>query len=584
MIGIRWLRNHFPRLLNNPILMRELLVRLRSGASFFHLGILLTAGMICILFFWSQYFTDRIIPGRNWELNVREMFRGMNFIVGAAIACLIPLFSATIINTEMERETWDLLFTTPINLATILAGKFLSSVFFFWMLLFSMTPIYFLFLLLGGISTGEILFVLAMMTEVICVIGLIGLFCSAYWKRTVQAVSFTYVIGFLYLLGISFLRPFWGLLWSAPRGTFGPEFVLSPLVIAAVFFANERLPNEVGSWAVAHPYQAHGWAVALSVVIILFMATWALRRCMRGDHAAAGISKKRWTWLNQFIQWVFSVEKQGVFPEGINPVARKEVLEFTRNRWFKWINVGSFFLMLFFMYSLLFIYHNLHDWYQAFLFMPLIVPIFIFPYAANAIRNELDRDSYNMLLATTLTPEKIYTGKFMGGIELIKYRILYLLGPPLVFVIIFGGWLEWRRDWSVWELSGGSLVMSLMSSYFFLTLGMYYSSRVKKSTMAYGLIFFSGMFLYILVIVIFEMILELPVVIHLNTRATLYPLLAVLSPPFLYINYGSLHYSNRWYGIYWWKLVALQVTWMFFLSLWLRGAAIHWMKNKSEQS
>ena len=64
-----------------------------------------------------------------------------------------------------------------------------GAVLFVWLMLFSLAPMYGIFFLTGGISASEILFVFAMITEVTVIIGLIGLFCSIQWKRTVTAVT-----------------------------------------------------------------------------------------------------------------------------------------------------------------------------------------------------------------------------------------------------------------------------------------------------------------------------------------------------------------------------------------------------------
>jgi len=95
-----------PSLVNNPVILRELIVRLRKGSSFYYLAIFLIVGFIASLSFWYQL-THNNYQGVNWNRQTRNMFLVLNMFQGLTVALLIPLISATIINIERERETWD---------------------------------------------------------------------------------------------------------------------------------------------------------------------------------------------------------------------------------------------------------------------------------------------------------------------------------------------------------------------------------------------------------------------------------------------------------------------------------------------
>ncbi len=150
-----------PRLFNNPVILRELTAQLRKRISFLYLlGFLLT-GFFCFLSWWSTFRNS----GGNLGSQSRELFGLLNFLEGALILFFVPLFSAISINIERERETWELVCTTPLSLLSILWGKFLSSVLFVWFMMLSLIPVYGIIFTVGGLSPEEIFVTFILLTS-----------------------------------------------------------------------------------------------------------------------------------------------------------------------------------------------------------------------------------------------------------------------------------------------------------------------------------------------------------------------------------------------------------------------------------
>ncbi len=544
-----------PRMINNPVILRELVVRLRKGSSFYYLAIFLIVGFIASLTFW-YHFTKNYHRGASWSSQIREMFLILNLFQGGTVALLIPLISATIINIERERETWDLLRTTPLNLATIIVGKFFSSVLFVWVLLSSLIPIYGLFLTSGGVSPQEIGVVFLIFGEIIVVVGLIGLLCSIHCKRTVNAVSLAYFLGFIYIIGIMFIRPFICMPFTSHEH-WGMEMILSPTVVAICYFANETLPREVGEFTRSHPYHVHIVMVLALIGILLYLCFKKLyqysdRQPNQGfwtrfsRHTPAARSKgplKDW-FLPRFI------------PYEANPVYIKDRREHYNRRKLIISTCILFVVGLFFFLSALEINRDRDDQLHFMLIWTVFLPLTVVPYAANSIRSEFDRNTFDILATTTLTVRRIIAGKLKAGFRLFQWRLwAFFLIPFLVFLLSGGELINWYGD-----LLFGSIIVVYVTAYFFLSLGIYCSSLKRKTTTAYALTFGIALLLYFCLPVFSEIIIEFMRSGRSTAREMFYPLCGMLSPFFLIANYGTNSY--QWDGDELWFFVFVQALWM----------------------
>jgi ABC-2 type transport system permease protein len=221
-----------PNIINNPIILRELITQLRKKQSFFYLFLFVGAGILAFLGFWNSFLKNQYIYPRDYT---RDFLMGLTMIEGIILLLIAPLLSATSFCLEKERETWDLLRTSPINLASILLGKFLSSILFIWIIMLSMIPVFSLIMPFGGVSPIEITTIFCVFTEGIIIATLIGLYSSVRWKKTIQAISVSYIFCFIYFLVIPVLPSFlthdeeiWILL--------SPVSLAFPIILGGTFF------------------------------------------------------------------------------------------------------------------------------------------------------------------------------------------------------------------------------------------------------------------------------------------------------------------------------------------------------------
>ena len=177
-------------------------MQLRKKSSFFYLFLCLGVSSLCLVIGWHIFVRNLSYYHLHNSYYSHNLLLIISVVQGFVFLLFVPLLSATAISLETERETWDLLRTSPISLSSIILGKFLSALLFVWMILISMIPVVAMTMPMGGVSPKELMMIFIMFTEGLAIVSLIGLFCSIRWKRTIQSISFTYVFCLLYFLGL----------------------------------------------------------------------------------------------------------------------------------------------------------------------------------------------------------------------------------------------------------------------------------------------------------------------------------------------------------------------------------------------
>ncbi len=265
--GIGKLWQERPRFLNNPIILRELVTQLRKKQSFFYLFLFLAVATLIFTLGWNDFLSRGHL---NLSLNLSwQMLLFLSISQGIVLLLIVPLFSATAINLETERETWDLLQTSPIALASIIVGKLLSSFLFVGIILVSMIPIYSMILPMGSVSPQEILVTVAALMEEIAIAATIGLFCSIRWKRTVQSISFAYIFCFLYFFAMPFMPIF---LTNSPS----VSILFSPFLLILYVVAPNDVDQILKYFNISQTLTIHFICMAFIFLFLLMACAWQM--------------------------------------------------------------------------------------------------------------------------------------------------------------------------------------------------------------------------------------------------------------------------------------------------------------------
>ena len=216
------------------IMVKELRSRMRGRRAFVVLTVYL--GLLALIAYGSYAI---IAPSaRNQAFGFGgPTFANASAIIGQTIFSIIsifqlilvcfiaPAFTAGQISTEREKQTLDLLISTPLRPGAIVVGKLLAALAFVGLMIVAAIPISAIVLMYGGASIDDIVRQQVVLLATALGFGAVGLFFSALLKRTQAATVLSYCTVLALGLGTVMLFIFWTVVANrdpADFGQFGP--------------------------------------------------------------------------------------------------------------------------------------------------------------------------------------------------------------------------------------------------------------------------------------------------------------------------------------------------------------------------
>jgi ABC-2 type transport system permease protein len=266
----------------NPILVKEYRTRMRSWKALLLLTLYVAVigfGMFAYLYInnRNEYFD----PGQS-----KSMFIALSVLHLVVIGFVAPGLTAGTIAGERERQTLNILLTTHLSPVQIVVSKLVSSLSFLTLLVFSTLPIYVIVFLYGGISPVQLVSVFGYYLMAMVLFGSIGLFCSAWFKRTGVSTVVAYGIVLLILGGTVLLAVVYSdylnmkYRFADPNHAHVEEFYISALN-PAINLISIFVPNEL---FIGHPAPEGGnpmrpWLYFLVVYmpISVLLIVWSVR-------------------------------------------------------------------------------------------------------------------------------------------------------------------------------------------------------------------------------------------------------------------------------------------------------------------
>ena len=139
----------------------------------------------------------------------RALFVAMLILLTLIVLVLAPASTAGAISLEREKQTLDLLATTPISSLSIVLGKLVSALSWILLLLLASIPVTALVFTFGGVGPDDMVkgYVVLLVTALFY--GSVGLFVSALVKRTQAATVINLVTVIALTAGTGFIYIFW---------------------------------------------------------------------------------------------------------------------------------------------------------------------------------------------------------------------------------------------------------------------------------------------------------------------------------------------------------------------------------------
>ena len=139
----------------------------------------------------------------------RAMFTGLIMLLTLIVLVLAPASTAGAISLEREKQTLDLLTTTPISSLAIILGKLLSALSWVFLLLLASIPVAALVFTFGGVGPEDLVRAYVVLFATAIAFGSMGLFVSAFVKRTQAATVINLVMTIVLTAGATFVFVFW---------------------------------------------------------------------------------------------------------------------------------------------------------------------------------------------------------------------------------------------------------------------------------------------------------------------------------------------------------------------------------------
>jgi ABC-type transport system involved in multi-copper enzyme maturation permease subunit len=134
----------------------------------------------------------------------RTIYYLLSVIQFFLIIFITPAFTATAINSEKERQTFELLLSSQLSGFALVGGKLLAGITNVLLLIAAAVPLFSLVFFFGGVSVVQLLSALAIFCVTVFVIGSISLFLSTVLRRPAASTAIAYAFC-LFWLGLPIL-------------------------------------------------------------------------------------------------------------------------------------------------------------------------------------------------------------------------------------------------------------------------------------------------------------------------------------------------------------------------------------------
>ncbi|HEX2766728.1 MAG TPA: ABC transporter permease subunit [Candidatus Limnocylindria bacterium] len=197
------------------IMSKELRSRMRGRRAFVvltvYLGILalLTYGVYIIVAPNARASGMGLAAANASALVGQSIFAALSIFQLVLVCFIAPAFTAGQISLEREKQTLDLLVSTPMRPTAIVLGKLAAALAFVVLMIVAAVPIVAIVLMYGGATIGDIVRQQLVLLVTALALGAVGLFYSALLKRTQAATVLTYITMLALTLGTGLIFIFW---------------------------------------------------------------------------------------------------------------------------------------------------------------------------------------------------------------------------------------------------------------------------------------------------------------------------------------------------------------------------------------
>ncbi|MDO5156044.1 MAG: ABC transporter permease subunit [Eubacteriales bacterium] len=190
----------------NPILKRELMVGSRSiKMPLLIMGINLLLTLIVVFVMVIAQVNTSVYDYQS----LLQLFPTLACLECGLLSLVVPVFTSSAISGERERQTLDIMLTTPVKPLKIVFGKLESAVIVTMMYIIASVPLLAISFVLGGMNWSALFFQVGMLFYLGIYVGSVGIFCSSVVKKSVAATILTIAIGIGIIAGTGIISGVW---------------------------------------------------------------------------------------------------------------------------------------------------------------------------------------------------------------------------------------------------------------------------------------------------------------------------------------------------------------------------------------
>ncbi|MFH1738725.1 MAG: ABC transporter permease subunit [bacterium] len=475
------------------IVQRETIGILRQRRSLFQLGI----GLLIL----SCVFVVAWVGFKHDGAGFRPPDMGRRIFVPIVSLQLIFLFglgrvTSGAISEERERETWDLLMTTPLGPWRILLGKLLSSLLFILLLYIALLPILALCFLLGGLSPRELIGTYTILGCTAVLVAMLGLFCSSFVRQGVNAARLTVLLLILYFFCLPFARILlasWIVIGRIQKP--GVEILFSPVYSLTCLLMRDFSRDILAPvWIQTNPH-IFFLLVTMPICFILFALVAFRVRVLESTMPVNASSKRRfWKPLASH------VSQEGI-ADGKNPIWAKEKIVQNARRFDRPVVIRALLLIMGVVFATIICVVNRPPRLPDILVGSAIATFVVMCLTsisapAASVAGEHDRKTWDLLRVSTLSSTSILSGKALAALENLFWLGVFfftgicggqLLAPSIGRMASVRGFTYKISDlWSFDQVYflAYFLLLAVSTLVFYARAGIYFSARVKNSARA----------------------------------------------------------------------------------------------------
>lgn len=182
------------------LLTKELRLRMRRERTMWTIIIYLLLMGLLGWFFISRFTSYNNYGGNGLSQVGLQLYFLLAQVQLFLIIFITPAFTATTINGEKERQTFDLLLCSRLSSFSLISGKLVAGLANAFLLIAASAPLFSLVFFFGGVSPTQLLSALLIYIMTAIMLGTLGLFCSTIFTRPAVSTAITYMTSVVWII------------------------------------------------------------------------------------------------------------------------------------------------------------------------------------------------------------------------------------------------------------------------------------------------------------------------------------------------------------------------------------------------